>query len=208
MCQYAETVSLTQLGRAVKTRRRRETKNFMNPPPMSPAPFSKNSGMAVASLVLGIVSIVLCLGPLTGIPAIICGHMALSRIRGSNGLLRGSGMATAGLAIGYCSFAMIIVVGMLSAIAIPNFIKARAQAQQNACIFQLKSIESAKEIWALENKKQPGAVPTDADLFGMDKQVSVKPVCPAGGTYSLNAVGQKATCSIPGHKLGNDVSFR
>lgn len=180
----------------------------MNPPPMSPAPPAKSSGLAIASLVLGILAIVLCLGPLTGIPAIICGHMALSRIRNSNGLLSGKGMATTGLVVGYCSFAMIIVVGMLAAIAVPNFIKARAQAQQNACIMHLREIAGAKEIWALENKKKESDVPTDADLFGPGKGIGTKPMCPAGGFYTINSVGEKPTCSIAGHQIGDDTPFR
>ncbi len=167
---------------------------------MSPAPPAKSSGLAIASLVLGILAIALCLGPLTGIPAIICGHMALSRIRNSNGLIGGKGMATTGLVIGYCSFVMIVVVGMLAAIAVPNFVKARAQAQKYACISNLRTIDSAKRIWALENKKKETDVPKDADLFGPDKTIATKPVCPAGGTYSLNAVEEPAKCSIPGHE--------
>ena len=61
---------------------------------------SHTSGMAIASMVLGIVSYVLCLLPLTGIPAIILGHIALGKIRSSNGTIGGNGMAIAGLVMG------------------------------------------------------------------------------------------------------------
>ena len=73
-----------------------------------PSPYgvaSQTCGMATASLVLGIVSFV-CLGPLTSIPAVICGHLARGQIRNSNGTLSGDGMALTGLIIGYINLLM------------------------------------------------------------------------------------------------------
>jgi len=59
------------------------------------------SGLAIASLVCGIVGATLCyFCALGGIPAVICGHMALSRIRNAPGM-QGRGMALAGLILGY-----------------------------------------------------------------------------------------------------------
>jgi len=84
---------------------------------------------------------------------------------------------------------------MLTAIAIPNSIKARN------CINNLKAINGAKNIWARENKKDDADVPTDGDLFGPDKHIAEKPMCPAGGTYDLKAVGEKPTCTVPEHAL-------
>ncbi|MCE9584567.1 MAG: DUF4190 domain-containing protein [Planctomycetes bacterium] len=68
-----------------------------------PSPYggpAQTCGMATAALVLGIVSFV-CLGPLTAIPAVICGHIARGQIRNSNGTLSGDGMALTGLILGY-----------------------------------------------------------------------------------------------------------
>src|SRR5687767_4735773 len=137
----------------------------MNPPhiPTSPAPAQESSGLAVASLVLGILGIALCLGPLTGIPAVICGHMAQARIRRAGGTT--GGMVMAGLITGYISIAMITVIGLMIAIAIPNFVKARQQAQYNACQSNLKMIQQAKETWALENRRTEDAVPARTDLL-------------------------------------------
>jgi len=170
----------------------------MNTPPVAPGAGSKQqtSGLAIASLVLGICSIVLCLGPLAGIPAVVMGHKANSEIRKSGGLLGGSGMATAGLVTGYLSVFMIFVVGLLAAIAIPNFVKARRQAQFIACSVHISSIQQAKELWAKENGKPDDAVPTDEDLFGTGKSISEKPQCPAGGSYSINAVKEEPHCAI------------
>ena len=102
---------------------------------------------------------------------------------------------------GYASTALlapVAVVGMLSAIAIPNFVKARATSQQNACINNLRQIDAAKNQWALEKGKKPTDVPTTQDLL---PYLRSWPVCPAGGTYTIGAVGEIPTCSIPSHKL-------
>ena len=158
----------------------------------------QSSGLAVASLILGLVGIVFCFGPLAGIPAVICGHKAQSRIKHSGGTLTGAGMALAGLITGYISIAMIVVIGMLAAIAIPNFVKARHAAQQNQCRSNMKSIQGVKEVWQLEKSKDKNAVPSDDDLFGPSTYLAEKPSCPAGGSYDLNAAGDNPICSVHG----------
>jgi hypothetical protein len=173
----------------------------MNPPGSKP----QQSGLALASMILGICGIAFCLGPLTGIPAVICGHMAQSRIKQSGGTLAGGGMAMAGLITGYISFLMIFVTAMLAAIAIPNFIKARNIAQTNVCQSNLRTIQGAKETWAIEEKKPRSAVPTEADLFGPSKYIPQPPICKAGGTYTLNAVKESPTCSKHGGIDGHEV---
>ena len=54
---------------------------------------------------------------------------------------------------------VVAIIGLLAAIAIPNFIKARQISQKNACIANMKQIEGAKATWALENKKTGAAAP-------------------------------------------------
>ena len=165
----------------------------------------KNSALAIWSLVLGIIGLVLllaCIGPLFAIPGVICGHMAYSHIRRSGGALAGEGMALAGLITGYLSIALsALLLPMMLAIAIPNFVKARETAQMNACINNLRMIDAAKQQWALENGKMPGDVPTAQDLKPYLGKNGVFPTCPAGGTYTIGAVSNAPTCSIPGHKL-------
>src|SRR5438093_11549270 len=77
---------------------------------------------------------------------------------------------------------VVAIIGLLAAVAIPNLAKARKSAQKTACMSNLKTIDGAKGIWALEMKKTDADVPTDADLFGPDKNIKEKPSCPAGGT--------------------------
>ena len=54
---------------------------------------------------------------------------------------------------------VVAIIGLLAAIAIPNFVKARETAQKNACINNLRQIDGAKEQWALENKKTSADTP-------------------------------------------------
>ncbi len=96
---------------------------------------------------------------------------------------------------------VVAVIGILAAIAIPNFVKAREASQKNACIANLKQMEGAKATWALEQKKTSTDSPSDTDLFGTDKYIREKPACPTSGTYALNAVQSKPTCSVAGHTL-------
>lgn len=75
-----------------------------------------------------------------------------------------------------------------------------AAAQQNACINNLRQIDAAKQQWALENNKPADAIPTVQDLLPYF-QDGVFPVCPSGGSYTINPVGMLPTCSVPGHAL-------
>jgi hypothetical protein len=80
----------------------------------------KTSALAIWSLVLGIVSL-LCLGVVAGVPAIICGHIARSNIKQSQGNVAGSGLALAGLILGYVG-AVITTLGIVIAITLPALI--------------------------------------------------------------------------------------
>lgn len=87
---------------------------------------AKTSAQAIWSLVLGILSL-LCFGFFAGIPAVICGHAARSNIRKSQGALTGGGMALAGLILGYVGI-VVTTIGILAAIAVPNFIAYKTKA--------------------------------------------------------------------------------
>ena len=160
----------------------------------------QTAGLAIASLILGIAGLVL-IGPLGAIPAVICGHMAKSRIKESQGTLQGDGMALAGLILGYVNLGlMIVMIPMCAAIAIPSFVKARDVSQQNACMNNLRMIDSAKEQWALAERKDIGdsvEVPAVNDYI----KGATTPWCPAEGTYTYNPIGQNPTCSKPEHEL-------
>ena len=172
------------------------------PNPSDTSTPAKTSTLAIWSLVLGILSLA-CFSIFAAIPGVICGHKALGRIKRSGGVLTGQGLAIAGLVTGYIGIALaVLVIPMMLAIAIPNFVKARETAMTNICINNLRQIEAAKQEWALENKKQASDVPTASDLTPYLKQSGGQlPKCPAGGEYKINSAGEPATCSRPKHQL-------
>jgi prepilin-type N-terminal cleavage/methylation domain-containing protein len=94
---------------------------------------------------------------------------------------------------------VVAIIGLLAAIAIPNFVKARQASQKSACVANLKQIEGAKATWALENKKVGTDTPTDGDLFGATLYIREKPACPASGTYTINNVDTRPACSVAEH---------
>lgn len=91
---------------------------------------------------------------------------------------------------------VVAIIGLLAAIAIPNFVKARKRAQTNGCINNLRQIDGAKEQWALENKKTTNDTVEETDI---DSYMKKQPLCPATGlntSYTYGAIGTDPTCSI------------
>jgi len=91
---------------------------------------------------------------------------------------------------------VVLIIGILLAIAVPNFIKARETSRTKSCIANLKQIDAAKEQWAMENKKTTTDTPAMTDLVGSANYLKNTPSCPSGGTYTVNAVSTDPTCSI------------
>ena len=99
---------------------------------------------------------------------------------------------------------VVAIIGLLASIAIPNFVRAREQAQTNTCIGNLRCIDDAKQEWALEERKQNTDTPAGSDLqpyLGRTAAGSL-PSCPADGaqtfatSYAPQSVGAKAVCLI------------
>ena len=93
----------------------------------------------------------------------------------------------------------LLIFLFLSAIAIPNFIRARPTAHRNDCINNLRQIRDAKIEWARVNHKLPTDVPTEQDLYGTNGTngfLSHKLVCPDGGQYTFGAVNEDPKCSL------------
>ncbi len=104
---------------------------------------------------------------------------------------------------------VVAIIGLLAAIAIPNFVRARTQSQKNACINNLRQIDGAIQQWALETKAGPTANwPADSVILAYLKN-EVK--CPAGGaTFSASyssalTVADKPVCKIGGAASGNPL---
>jgi prepilin-type N-terminal cleavage/methylation domain-containing protein len=105
---------------------------------------------------------------------------------------------------------VVAIIGLLAAIAIPNFIKARATSQANACINNLRQIDAAINEWALETGQKNGdpvtAVSVISAYIKLNSSNSV-PGCPANGNYTTANIGStpQISCSLstqnPAHKL-------
>src|ERR1043165_2270801 len=89
---------------------------------------------------------------------------------------------------------VVAIIGLLAAIAIPNFVRARNTAQQNACINNLRQIDGGKQQWALENKKTDTDTPTSDEVKLYIKNNRF-PNCPSSGDYTVGAVNTDPTCS-------------
>jgi prepilin-type N-terminal cleavage/methylation domain-containing protein len=94
---------------------------------------------------------------------------------------------------------VVAIIGLLAAIAIPNFVKARTKAQTNGCIENMRQIETAKQQWGADAHKSNADVPDWPDLIGPTLYIKIQPACPAGGTYTLNNLGTTVNCSATGH---------
>jgi hypothetical protein len=81
-----------------------------------------------------------------------------------------------------------------------NASQQQATDAQNRCINNLRQLDGAKQQWALENNKTAADIPQPQEIAAFLHN-SQLPLCPSGGIYTLNNVGQPPTCSIAGHAL-------
>jgi hypothetical protein len=99
-----------------------------------------------------------------------------------------------------------VIIGwlaLLAAIAIPNFNHEPKEGRRKMhCINNLRMIDGAIQQWAFENNKTNSDTVTWLDLKSfLSRGGTELPHCPSGGTYSIRTVGDKPTCSRPGHVL-------
>ena len=90
---------------------------------------------------------------------------------------------------------VVAIIGLIAAIAIPNFIRARQTAQGQACAQNLEQIDGAKQQWGFENNQGSAATPAQADLAPYLSQ-GVFPTCPSAGAYTINNLGAVPVCSL------------
>lgn len=89
---------------------------------------------------------------------------------------------------------VVAIIGLLAAIAVPNFVQARQTARTNACINNLRLIDAAKEQLALEDNLATGDPAPVADLADYLKGGWGGVVCPAGGVYAQDVIGTAPSC--------------
>jgi prepilin-type N-terminal cleavage/methylation domain-containing protein len=91
---------------------------------------------------------------------------------------------------------VVAIIGLLAAIAIPNFVQARTQSQMNACINNLRQIDGAIQQYALEQNQSSSASVTYGEISIYLKR---NVVCPSGGTafadsYTVTDCQTKPAC--------------
>lgn len=155
--------------------------------PYAAAQTGETSGLAITSLVLGILSY-LCFSIFASIPAVICGHIARSNIRNSQGRLKGDGMALGGLISGYINIALVPLFIIL-AIATPAFSNARNQAQEVRTMNDARQIGLACIQYASDHDgKYPDSLEELAANQAFDRTVLQRP-----GTAGFDYFGKGKT---------------
>lgn len=114
---------------------------------------------------------------------------------------------------------VVAIIGILAAIAIPNFVRNRNQSQAKACISNMRQISTACENYLTENNLSQAAVDAlnsdgwKTQVVGTDNYIKVLPVCAAGGVYTVTAnadTGVKVECNKttkePKHILPENVA--
>ncbi len=91
---------------------------------------------------------------------------------------------------------VVLIIGILLAIAVPNFIKARETSRAKACVANLQQLQSAIQQWAMDNKATTGTAVTMDEICGNGLYINVAPQCPSGGAYTVATVDTNPTCSI------------
>ena len=110
---------------------------------------------------------------------------------------------------------VVAIIGLLAAIAIPSFMKARTSSQKNACINNLRQIESAKDQYSIEvGRTNLWAFASDAEAFSnlvgaATGYIKIAPACPASSStelkgttaradadYTVNAIGSNPICAV------------
>ena len=94
---------------------------------------------------------------------------------------------------------VVAIIGLLAAIGIPSFTKARDSSREKTCVNNLRIIDGAKEQWAMDANKVIGDAVVASDVGPYVKGGSAKLVCPAGGTdfassYTISVIGTPPLC--------------
>lgn len=97
---------------------------------------------------------------------------------------------------------VVAIIGILAAIAIPNFVKNRRDAQRRACIGNMKMIATSAENWRTENHMALIGENWKTELIGPNNYIKTEPKCPCNGVYSVSVADEEGleevtvTCSL------------
>lgn len=98
---------------------------------------------------------------------------------------------------------VVMVIGILLAMAVPNFVRARQISRSKSCIANLRQIQTAKDQWAMEYKQADNATPADMAVLTIDDPANNKGAylksemtCPSGGMYVINPINTHPACDF------------
>ena len=99
---------------------------------------------------------------------------------------------------------VVAIIGVLLAIAVPNFMRSRTQTKRTICINNLKQLDGAIDIWAIDTDVAEGITPGAAEATEIYTYIKDgEPSCPSGGSYIFGPIGThpQVSCSITDHGL-------
>ena len=82
---------------------------------------------------------------------------------------------------------VVAIIAILAAVAIPNFVRYRKTSQMNACIANLKQLQTATEQWRMAKSENINGQVSMTSLIGSTLYIKQQPKCPSGGSYSAPA---------------------
>src|ERR1700680_1828564 len=163
----------------------------------------ENSGYAVASLTCGILFFIFP----AAIAAIVLGHLAHADIRKSAGRLKDSGLATAGLVLGYVGIVMIPLILIIAAIAIPNLLRSKMVANEAYAVGSLRTIATAAITYSstYDNGFPPSLCamggPAGASTPSCENALLIDPILSNGGVGNTIQKAGYIVTYVPGQPL-------
>lgn len=102
---------------------------------------------------------------------------------------------------------VILIIGILLGIAIPQFLRAKEQSLHKVCVANLREIEYAKELFTSDQKLNNGAPCTLPDLWPAYLKGIAFPDCPGGGTYTVGNIGDAPTCTLVAGNFPHELGY-
>src|SRR5260370_1889783 len=176
--------------------------------PRVPSRDARSSGLAVASLILGIFFLIFP----AAILAIILGHISRSQIRDSAGRIKGAGMALAGLILGYAGVAVIPIL-IIAAIAIPNLLRSKMAANEASAVGSVRTLYVAATTYysAYDHGYPPGLENLGPPAAGKENEERANLIDPvlasgrkSGYVFLYRAVRQQDSTAPFGYTINAD----
>jgi prepilin-type N-terminal cleavage/methylation domain-containing protein len=98
---------------------------------------------------------------------------------------------------------VVLILGIIAAIAVPSWIQSRDRSRRMTCLANMRTMEDAKDLYAISKRLASGAAVDEAELFNEYIKGGVMPICPSNGNYTLNVIGTSVACTTHGQVNGS-----